>query len=268
MVRAKSLENLAAGATDLAAAQVCSPRQPSLFARLSDSECVLVLERAHRCSLEPAEIVFAQGTFHDGIFLIESGLIRTFYTSLAGRDITLAYWQPGNIVGTPEVFDGGIHVWSGIAVERSEVLAFEGSELRRLVEKIPALGIGLIEALSFKGRCLSMLVQMLGTRSVSERLIELLCTLGELHGVSDQEGITVGPPFTHEVLAHMVGASRQWVTITLNRLQTQGIVRIRKRHLVILRENLPRQRSPRTVQEADNPNCQVVDRTNPETELR
>lgn len=253
MVRAKSLENLTAGAFDLAEAHARSPRQPNLFARLSDSECRMVLERARRRSLKPAEILFAQGRFHDGIFLIESGLIRTFYTSPSGRAITLAYWQPGNIVGTPEVFDGGIHVWSGAAVKRSEVLAFAGCELRSLVEKIPALGIGVIEALSFKGRCLSMLVQMLGTRSVSERLTELLCTLGELYGVSDQDGITVGPPFTHEVLAQMVGASRQWVTITLNRLQKEGVVRIRKRQVIILHENLLRQRNHHAPQETEPP---------------
>ena len=38
--------------------------------------------------------------------------------------------------------------------------------------------IGMVEALEFKGKCLSALVQMLGTRDVSERLAMLLCNLG------------------------------------------------------------------------------------------
>ena len=68
-----------------------------------------------RC-LTDNETLFAQGERHDGVFLIESGLIRTFYMSPAGREITLAYWQPGNIVGTPQVLGTGTHMWSGVAV--------------------------------------------------------------------------------------------------------------------------------------------------------
>src|ERR1700741_2894622 len=55
------------------------------------------------------------GVKHDGIYLIESGRIRVFYTSPQGREITLAYWHVGNFVGGPEVFGTGIHQWSGVA---------------------------------------------------------------------------------------------------------------------------------------------------------
>ena len=40
-------------------------------------------------------------------FSLNSGLIRTFYASPSGREITLAYWKPGNIVGTPTVLGTG-----------------------------------------------------------------------------------------------------------------------------------------------------------------
>ncbi len=34
-------------------------------------------------------------------------------------------------------------------------------------------------------------------------------------------------------LAHMVGATRQWVTISLKRLQDQGVLLCRKSHIVV-----------------------------------
>ncbi len=76
--------------------------------------------------LRDNETLFAQGARHDGVFLIESGLIRTFYISPSGREITLAYWQPGNIVGTPPVMSTGIHMWSGVASEDTRAIAFRG----------------------------------------------------------------------------------------------------------------------------------------------
>ena len=38
----------------------------------------------------------------------------------------------------------------------------------------------------------------------------------------------------------MVGASRQWVTMTLDRFQDQGIIRVGKRRTVILRPDVLR----------------------------
>jgi len=213
-------------------------RQPNIFARLTDSQRKRIMARASPRSLAHGEVLFAQGERHRGVFLIECGLIRTFYMSPVGREITLAYWQPGNIVGTPQVLGAGAHMWSGVAVGQTDAFAFRGDHLRRLMEEIPALAIGVVEALEYKGKCLSTLLQMLGTRSVSERLALLLINLGEIHGVQDEDGIAIGAPFTHEALSQMVGASRQWVTMTLDRFQDEGMIRVGKRRTVILRPDL------------------------------
>ena len=53
---------------------------------------------------------------------------------------------------------------------------------------IPALAIGIIEGLSFKGQCYSALAQMLGTRSPTERLAQLLLHLMNLYGVEERDG--------------------------------------------------------------------------------
>jgi CRP/FNR family cyclic AMP-dependent transcriptional regulator len=214
-------------------------RQPNILAHLSDEDKRQVLSHVRRMELLPKKILFRQGDLHKSIFLINSGLMRTFYNSPSGREITLAYWQPGNFVGGPDVFGESVHMWSGIAVDHTEVMELRGKDLRKLMTGIPELGIGIAEALVFKGKCFSSLVQMLGTGSVSERLAQLLLMLAEHYGNPDENGgIAIAPQFTHEDLAHMVGASRQWVTTTLNRLQKSGIVKIRKRQVVVLKPDL------------------------------
>ena len=76
---------------------------------------------------------------------------------------------------------------------------------------------------------------MLGTRSITERLANLLLHLIELYGVKDPDGILIGAAFTHADLAHMVGATRQWVTISLQRLQEQGVLVCRKSQIIVRR---------------------------------
>jgi CRP-like cAMP-binding protein len=182
--------------------------------------------------------LFRQGEEHRGIFLIKTGLVRTYYTSPAGREITLAYWRPGNFVGGPDVFSGRVHMWSCVAVDETEATLFRGHDLRDLMIKFPELAVGIVEALAFKGRCFSSLVQILGTRSISERLAQVLLALCDLYGVRQNGGIAISARFTHEDLAHMIGASRQWVTITINRLEQKRIVQIRKRQVIVLRPDL------------------------------
>lgn len=210
-------------------------RQPNIFANLNAAELATVMGRGKRTKVPRGETLFAQGERHHGVYIIETGLIRTFYASPSGREITLAYWKPGNIVGTPTVLGTDAYMWSGVAAEDTSVLAFRGGDLHDLMRKIPPLAIGMVEALEFKGKCLSALVQMLGTRDVSERLALLLKNLGETHGENDKNGIAIGSPFTHEVFAQMVGASRQWVTITLDRFQRQGLIRVGRGRTVLLR---------------------------------
>ena len=211
---------------------------PSLIERLSLRERELVLKQGRRKVLNRGQTLFSQGARHDGIFLIESGRIRVFYTSPQGREITLAYWHIGNFVGGPEVFDTGVHQWSGVAATNASVVHLPGKELRSLVAEVPNLAIGLIEGLSFKGKCYSALAQMLGTRSITQRLAHLLLQLVELYGVDDADGKVIAVAFTHADIAHLVGATRQWVTISLRRMQEKRIVQTRRSQIVVCRPDI------------------------------
>lgn len=230
------------GKTNRALMLTESPRAlggpPSLLEHLSADERETVLRQGRRRVFYRGQTLFSQGSRHDGIFLIESGRIRVFYTAPSQREITLAYWLPGHFVGGPEIFGGGVHQWSGVASSNSSAVHLPGKTLRQLVVEVPRLAIGLIEGLTFKGKCYSALAQMLGTRSVTERLAQLLLHLVDLYGVEDNEGILISAAFTHADLAHMVGATRQWVTISLKRLQEKDVVISNKSRIVIRRPDV------------------------------
>ena len=59
-----------------------------------------------------------------------------------------------------------------------------------------------------------------------------------IYGVKEPQGILIGAAFTHADLAHMVGATRQWVTISLKRLQERGVVICRKSRIVVRRPDV------------------------------
>lgn len=100
---------------------------------------------------------------------------------------------------------------------------------------LPNFAIGLVHGLAFKGKCHSSLLQMLGTRSVLERLAQLLCNLADMHGIKMADGVAIPDLPSHEELAAMLGAARQWISITIGRFRMQGLIATQRRPLVVLR---------------------------------
>lgn len=205
----------------------------NLLAALSDDEYAALVARSTLLTVAAGETVFRQGDLHDGIFIIQAGKMRIFYTGPSGREITLAYWAPGNFVGGPEIFGGSPHMWSGQAVRPTQLLLVRGAELRRQMERCPRLAIALVEALVHKGRCFSALIHMLGTRSAAERLAQLLVLMAEMEGRRRPEGTIICRTLTQEDLARMVGSTRQWVSSTLDRFRADGVIEITASRIVI-----------------------------------
>lgn len=218
---------------------LCESRQqdavvPNLFANLTAEEKTQLLAVSTLMRFRPGQNVFRQGDRHTGIFVILSGQVRSYYIGPSGRELTLAYWTAGNFVGGPEIFGRGRHMWSGRALTETQALHVRGRELRHLMRKIPNLAVSLVEALEHKGKCYSAMIHMLGTRSVAERLAQLLILMADQDGRPTDNGIAIARTLTHEDLAKMVGATRQWVTITLERFGAQGMIAMRRTQIIII----------------------------------
>lgn len=186
-----------------------------------------------KVSVEKGQNLFLQGDQHKGVWIVESGRMRSYYTGPSGREITLAYWTPGHFVGGPEVFGEGRHIWSGDAMEHSELLFLSGNTMRKLVREVPDVALAVIDGLVYKGKCYSALIQMLGTRSVSERLEQLLVILASAQGYDRDGEIIIERTITFEQIASIVGATRQWVTQSFEKLQKRGILQINRKDIRI-----------------------------------
>ncbi|MFK7752977.1 MAG: Crp/Fnr family transcriptional regulator [Sedimentitalea sp.] len=200
---------------------------------LSSEDQKKVRQLGSRCKIAKGEGVFFQGDPHTGVWIIEKGRVRTFYAGPSGREITLAYWSIGHFVGGPEVFGKGRHVWSADALEDCELLFVSGMSLQRLVREVPDAAIAVINGLVNKGKCYSALIQMLGTRSVSERLRQLLLILAETYGRHEDGYVVIDRTITYDQIASIIGATRQWVTQSLDRMQTEGLLQVSRKEIAI-----------------------------------
>lgn len=209
-------------------------KMPKLLDCLDESDRRRVLAIGRQVVFEADQPVWRQGDLHEGIYLINSGRIRTFYLAPSGREVTLAYWFPDNFVGGPDIFGGGLHVWCSSATQKTMTTFLPGAALRELALERAPVAVALLDVLAFKARCYSAMAQMMGTRSATERIERLLVFLATAYGMKGDDGILIAASFTHAELASLIGSTRQWVTVQFARLQDRGIIRYNRGLILVL----------------------------------
>ena len=186
-----------------------------------------------RCTFDKGQSIFHQGDAHTGVWIIEAGRARTYYSGPSGREITLAYWTAGHFIGGPEVFGRGRHVWSADVLEPCETLFLSGPSIEKLVREVPDVAIAVIHGLIAKGKTYSALIQMLGTRSAAERLRQFLLILADAQGRHEGASVVIERTITYDQIASVVGVTRQWISQSFEKLRIEGAVTITRSQIVI-----------------------------------
>jgi CRP/FNR family transcriptional regulator, cyclic AMP receptor protein len=209
-------------------------RQRNILGSLGDAAKELLLNRCDEQRFKRGEVLYVQGSRHKASYLLVSGLVRSYHTSVRGKELTIGYWSAGDLIGGPHFFDDTkCHIWSARAVEDSSAFAVSGQNLRQLTLGVPEIGNAVLDAICFKLHWDSLLMQVLGTRSVSARLADLLVKLAALHGDPSRDGVVICRRFSQDDLACMVGATRQWINAKMVDFERRGLLAIRDNRLVI-----------------------------------
>lgn len=212
----------------------CRSRPESVFSCVgSDAREDLLRHGSERHYLS-GDILFSQGDEHTLTHFIHGGLVRTYYLSPCGREITMAFWSTGDVIGGPDFLTPMPHIWSAVAAKATTVLAVPVAVLDQLVQSHLDVAYYLNRQLTFKVSWLSGLLQIMATGSVTDCLAHTLLRLGDLYGIRTRAGVMIAETFSHEDLATMIGASRQWTSMSLSRLQRAGVIAVDQRRIILI----------------------------------
>jgi CRP/FNR family transcriptional regulator, cyclic AMP receptor protein len=207
-----------------------------LLKGLSKADLDLVMETGRLSSYHNRQYLLREGEPADGIYIILNGIVESTHAVAHGRELMLSSWQAGDFVGAPYILGDHRHRWSARALGRVEALHLDQAALRRLIASSPSFAIALIECLGFKGETYSVLAQTLAGQKAAERLILLLVKLCENASHNENGPIPLGR-ITQANLARMIGATRQSISLILNRLQDEGVITTGPTTMVV--NNLP-----------------------------
>ena len=210
-----------------------------LFAALDEPE---IQSLAARCGIRPygqGEILFTEGEPCKGLYIVVSGRVRIYKTSMSGREQVLAVEGPGASVAELPVFDGGSYPASGSAIEKTEVLFVSRADLRAICLEKPQVSLKLLQVVGGRLRRLVGIIEELSFTTVRHRLISWILREAGSAGRRTERGVAISLKASHQELAAQIGTVRELVSRNLARLQAQSFIEMNGREIVILdREGL------------------------------
>jgi len=220
-----------------------SPKQilkaTPLFAALDESE---ISSLAARCGIRrysPGEVLFSESEPCKGLYIVVTGRVRIFKTSMNGREQVLAVEGPGSSIAELPVFDGGPYPASGSAIDKTEVLFVSRADLRAICLETPEVSLKMLQVVGKRLRRLVGIIEELSFTTVRHRLISWLLRQASTEGRPSDRGTVVTLNASHQELAAQIGTVRELVSRNLSRLQAQSFIEMNGREITILdREGL------------------------------
>ncbi len=161
--------------------------------------------------------------------LVVSGLVRVYMTSREGRQVTVRYARPGEMLGVPALVGGPVPV-NVQAVTDATLLALNTHTLESLAKQNAAIAWALAQETS--ERLYAVLEELAGNTfsSVRERCARHLL---DLAAESQQEHRLIAA-VTQQEIADAVGSVREVVARALHQLDVEGLLKTTPEGIVIL----------------------------------
>jgi len=206
----------------------------SWFSKLSLPLREAILARSNVRRLADGALLSTRGSPADEWCGVARGSVRISSVSLAGKQITLTYVEPGLWFGDIALFDGLPRTHDANAHGETTLLAVRKADFRAILAQHVELYEALLRLNCRRLRLMFDVVEDLNTRPLAARLAKQILLLARSYGVPQGEEIRIGLQLAQEDLAQLLGASRQRVNQELKGFERDGAVRIEPTRLVVL----------------------------------
>ena len=204
-------------------------RETELFGELDDRDLAALAERAVERRLSKGELLFVAGEDARGLYVVVEGALRAFKESPDGREQVIHVERAGSTIAEVPVFDDRPYPSTVAADQDSVVLFIDKRDVKRLIVEHPRIGLAALKLLAGRLRRCSDLVESLSLREVGQRIARLLLSESAARGGAERFPFAL----TQHQIAARIGSVREVVSRSLARLQSEGLVAIEGREVVI-----------------------------------
>jgi CRP/FNR family cyclic AMP-dependent transcriptional regulator len=174
--------------------------------------------------LKKNQVLFAQGDAADAVYFLKKGNLKLMVVSQGGKEATVALLEAGSFVGESCIAAAEhIRLVTAMALTRCTLMRIEKEEIVRVLHEEHAFSDVFVSFLLARNvRIQADLVDQLFNSS-EKRLARVLLLLA--HFGKEEQPQTVIPKISQEVLAELVGTTRQRVNFFMTRFRKLGFIK-------------------------------------------
>lgn len=182
------------------------------------------------------DLLFHQGTESNLAYLVVSGRLRLIQHTSDGKDVTMADFMPGDVIGLGTLLTGESYPGSAEVLETSELVTLAGPPLWELLNSQAMFGVRVIQMLAARLHEAHNRIRELSAERVQQRVARSLLRLVEKVGVADHNGsVRLDIRLSRQDLAQMNGTTLETISRTLSFWETEGLLESRREQIVILK---------------------------------
>lgn len=204
-----------------------------IFAKLSETELKVLVDSLRRKNFAKGETIFHQGSPGYSLHIIESGRVRIYTLSTAGREISVTIYSSGDVIGELAILDDLPRSAWAVAMEPTRTLLLHRDDFLRHARDYPEMALNIMAVLSAKLRYTTEYAESLACLDVYGRVAKKLLEMARRHEV-EREGAKAEVRLTQAELASLVGSTREWVNKVLRAYQEQGLIELGRQRITVL----------------------------------
>ena len=181
------------------------------------------------------DIIYFQDDKANTFYLLKSGRVRLFLTSLSGNELTIKILDANSIFGDASYFSRSPRLTSASTLTDVELLSVDINSLLPFLAENPSLIAELLDLMAQTIRILSIQVYSMAFLSADKKVAHILVQLGSYFKNQETEKNYI-VDYTHQEIADLIGLARVTTTKELKKFETRGWISLAYRNIKILNE--------------------------------
>lgn len=209
--------------------------QVKLFAGLPLATLDTLTNIAHRRTLDRGDWLFHQEEAAHTVFIVYRGQLRLVQHTADGKDVTMATFVPGDVIGLVVSLTGDPYPGSVEALDTSELLGIPGEFLWQLLRNNVDMAVQVIQIVASHLHEAHNRIRELSAERVQQRVARSLIRLVQKVGIKDKGShIRLDIRLSRQDLAQMNGTTLETISRTLTVWEQAGIIDARREAIIIL----------------------------------
>lgn len=180
--------------------------------------------------IQRGEHIFRSGDAFRSVAAVRSGCFKSYVINTDGEEQVLGFHLPGEIIGLDAVHAGS-HMASVMALDTSAVCALNFESVSEMARMLPELQAELFRVMSQQ---IAELEANSGDLTADERIARFLVSLAHRFSRRGYSSTEFNLSMSRRDIASHLRLATETVSRVLARFQDAGVVRVNRKHIVIL----------------------------------